>query len=303
MTAIAPAPFDPWFRLDQGETLNKYLGYPVYSTEDSITATTTHTQAGGYQLTAQVSRVATVANAADAVTLPPALVGKNILVINSGTNSMQVYGNSTDTINGTAGATGIAQPASTMFEFTCTTAGAWLYTIANGSYTGTFDGVVGGNMPAAGTFTTLTATANVGPVPTAAGATLTLTAAKAGQTVLLNTLAGSVVTLPAATGTGNKYKFVVSATTTSGAHKILAASVSDFINGLAIGESSNTCKAFASAAATNHSIQMPFAGTQPSGGFIGDYFEFQDIATNLWQVNGMYQAGTTPTTPFSAATS
>ena len=139
--------------------------------------------------------------------------------------------------------------------------------------------------------------------PVAAGAALTLTAAKGCLTVLLNTAAGSVVTLPAATGSGLTYKFVVSTTTTSGAHKILAASSSDFINGLAVGENANTCKAFASAAATNHSIQMPFSGSQPSGGFIGDWFEITDIAANLWQANGLYQAGTTPTTPFSSATS
>ena len=143
----------------------------------------------------------------------------------------------------------------------------------------------------------------VAPAPTAGGATLALTAAQAGGTILLNTAAGSVITLPAATGTGNKYHFVVSTTTTSGKHAILAASSSDFMNGIAIGENSNTAKVFAAAAATDHSIQMPFTGSQPSGGIIGDYFDVQDIAANLWQVNGMYQAGTTPTTPFSTATS
>lgn len=136
----------------------------------------------------------------------------------------------------------------------------------------------------------------------AVGATLAVTAAMSGQTLLLNTAAGSTATLPAATGSGSIYKFVVSATTTSNAHKILAASVSDFVNGIVTGENANTAKCFASAAATNHSIQMPFTGTQPSGGFIGDWFEFTDIAANLWTVRGMYQAGTTPTTPFSAAT-
>lgn len=139
--------------------------------------------------------------------------------------------------------------------------------------------------------------------PTAAGATLAVTAAMAGSTILLNTAAGSVVTLPAATGTGRIYRFVVTTTTTSGAHKILAASSSDFLNGILTGENAGTAKCFASAAATNHSLQMPFSGSQPSGGFIGDWFEIIDVATNLWQVMGMYQAGTTPTTPFSSATS
>lgn len=142
-----------------------------------------------------------------------------------------------------------------------------------------------------------------GPAPVAAGATLALTAANAGAPILLNTAAGSAVTLPAATGSGNVFKFFVSATTTSGAHKILAASVSDFLNGIVTGENASTAKCFASAAATNHSLQLPFSGSQPSGGFIGDWFEFIDIAANLWTVKGMYQAGTTPTTPFSTATS
>lgn len=159
---------------------------------------------------------------------------------------------------------------------------------------------------AAGTITLPSGTgtlATASIAPQAVGASLAITAAMSGAPILLDTAAGSVATLPAATGSGNKYRFIVKTTATSNAHKILAASVSDFINGLAFGENAGTAKAFASAAATNHSIQMPFAGTQPSGGFIGDFFEFHDIAANLWNCNGMYQAGTTPTTPFSSATS
>lgn len=141
------------------------------------------------------------------------------------------------------------------------------------------------------------------PAPVAAGGTLAVTAAMSGAPILLNTAAGSVATLPAATGSGNIYNFFVTTTATSNAHKILAASVSDFMNGIVTGENAGTAKCFASAAATNHSLQMPVAGTQPSGGFIGDWFTITDVATNLWTVKGMYQAGTTPTTPFSAATS
>lgn len=144
------------------------------------------------------------------------------------------------------------------------------------------------------------AATNRAPVP--AGATLVLTSANAGQSILLNTATGSTVTLPAATGSGNNFNFFVTATTTAGAHKILAASVSDFMNGIVTGETAGTPKGFASAAATNHSLQMPFTGSQPSGGFIGDWFEVRDVGVNLWTVKGMYQAGTTPTTPFSAAT-
>lgn len=185
-----------------------------------------------------------------------------------------------------------------------------LYGVTNGTAAANKALVLDANK-AIGTITTLTVTTinattitgNMTPVaPLAAGASVTLTTASA-TTVLLNTAAGSVVTLPAATGSGKVFRFVVTTTTTSGAHKILAASSSDFLNGIAIGFTGSTAKVFASAAATNHSIQMPFAGTQPSGGFIGDWFEFVDVATNLWNVEAHYQAGTTPTTPFSASTS
>lgn len=150
------------------------------------------------------------------------------------------------------------------------------------------------------TITGATITGTVPVVPINAGAALTAPAGN--QKINLNTAAGSVVTLPAATGSGATYIFSVTATTTSNAHKILAASSADFLNGIAVGFTGSTAKVFASAAATNHSIQMPFAGTQPSGGFIGDQIEFIDVAANLWQVSMTYQAGTTPTTPFSSST-
>lgn len=143
----------------------------------------------------------------------------------------------------------------------------------------------------------------VGPAPTACGATCTLTAANAGQTTLLNAASGSVATLPAATGTGNVYPFAVSLAVSSNKDAILAASSSDFIIGIAMGYHTTTTTGFSSPASTNHSIQMPFAGTQPSGGFAGDNFVCQDIGTNLWQCSGTYEGGTAPTTPFSSATS
>ncbi len=143
----------------------------------------------------------------------------------------------------------------------------------------------------------------INPPPQAGGSTLPVTAAMSGKPILLDTAGGTTATLPAATGTGNKYKFVVTVSTTSAAHKILAASSSDFIIGNAYGYTGSTAKVFGSPAATNHSIQMPNSGSQPSGGIIGDVFDFVDVGTNLWHCIGFYSAGTTPTTPFSSATS
>lgn len=131
------------------------------------------------------------------------------------------------------------------------------------------------------------------------GATCTVTTTMAGATINLNIAAGSVATLPAATGSNNVYRFVVTTTASSNSHKILAASTSDKLQGTEVGWTGSTAKVFACLGNTS-AIQMPFAGTQPSGGFLGDYFEYRDVGTNLWQVNGVYQAGTTPTTPCSA---
>jgi hypothetical protein len=140
--------------------------------------------------------------------------------------------------------------------------------------------------------------------PVACGATCTLTASNSGYTILLNTAAGSVATLPAATGTGNTYKFVVSTTVTSNSHKILAASTSDYLTGTEIGWNGSTAKVFTcGTGSTNHAIQMPASGSTASGGNEGDVFEYTDIAANLWIVQGVYQAGTTPTTPCSATNS
>ena len=140
--------------------------------------------------------------------------------------------------------------------------------------------------------------------PVNAGATKTLSTNQQSAVIKLGTAAGSVVTLPAATGSGITYRFVVTTTTTSGAHKILANSSSDNLIGFVTGETAGTAKCFKGHTSDGfHSLQMPFAGTQPSGGFEGDWFDLIDVAANTWEVKGAYEAGTTPTTPFSTATS
>lgn len=133
------------------------------------------------------------------------------------------------------------------------------------------------------------------PIPVGVSATAII-----GRSYLLNTAAGSVLTLPAPSGKGGVIKVFVTTTTTSGAHKVLANSTSDFLNGILMGNDAGVASAFSAAAATDHALQMPFAGSQPSGGFIGDWFEFTDVAAHLWEVKGAFQSGTTSTSPFSA---
>src|SRR2546423_1177381 len=66
-------------------------------------------QASATALTAGINRVTTVASAGDSVKLPTSAAGMAVTVINQGANPLQAFGTGTDTINGIAAATGIAQ--------------------------------------------------------------------------------------------------------------------------------------------------------------------------------------------------
>lgn len=138
-----------------------------------------------------------------------------------------------------------------------------------------------------------------GPAPVACGATCSPTA---GQLILMNLAAGATVTLPTSAGTGNVIRMRVTTATTSAAEKVLLTTTADVIIGTAIGENAGAAKIFVGNASTYHSLQMPFSGSQPSGGFIGDQITCTDIAAGTWACDINYQAGATPTTPYSAAT-
>lgn len=313
-TAVMPTPFSDGYRLINGTTLNRQLADDIVSSQDGITAFAGGGVTNAVQLTAGISRVTTVTNANDSVKLRKAVAGSSVVVDNDGANNLSIYPSGTDQIEDSTSAVTIVPGEDA--TFVCPAAGKW-YQLGQtgGSFTAStlvLNGSTSGSTTiqaaaiASGTVTVPAVTGTLAvnnPAPVAAGATLAVTAAMSNAPILLNIAAGSTATLPAATGSGNKYRFIVTTTASSNAHKILAASVSDFLNGVAVGHvAAGTTLSFSAAAATAHSIQMPFAGTQPSGGFIGDYFDFIDVAANLWAVSGMYQSGTTSTTPFSAST-
>lgn len=207
----------------------------------------------------------------------------------------------------------IAYVPSTKVLYTCdSTANAWVQSGAVGSTTGTGAQVLATSATlttptvtnptvTTGTFTTpaLTNPVVTGPAPVACGATCSPTS---GQLILMNLAAGATVTLPTSAGTGNVIRMRISTATTSAAEKVLLTTTADVIIGTAIGENAGTAKVFVGNAGTFHSIQMPFAGSQPSGGFIGDQITCTDIATGTWACDINYQAGATPTTPYSTST-
>lgn len=93
------------------------------SYENGITAHAGGGQTAAYQLSAQLSTIATCATAADSVVLPPIAAwgvtdsrpggqGMLIFIRNNGAKACQVFGKASDTINGVASGTGVSIPAS-----------------------------------------------------------------------------------------------------------------------------------------------------------------------------------------------
>ena len=131
---------------------------------------------------------------------------------------------------------------------------------------------------------------------TVTAATVTLTAAAhAGRDVVLSRAGGIAVTLPAATGTGNKYRLIVAVTfTTDGTVKVVG---NDTMIGTCIlfADGGDTVVGFA-AASQNDTITLDGADT---GGILGCTIELLDIAADLWQVVMVSDATGTEATPFS----
>lgn len=98
---------------------------PIAEITLAVTATAGGGKATAKALTAAINVVGTVATAADSVLLPAALPGLCLWVKNAGANSMQVFGQGTDTINAVATGTGVAQAAGLSAMYVCAEAGKW----------------------------------------------------------------------------------------------------------------------------------------------------------------------------------
>ena len=143
-----------------------------------------------------------------------------------------------------------------------------------------------------------------GRVITLDATSLTVTAATHGERIILlsHTAATSTVTLPAATGTGSRYTFIVGAVNTN-SHVIQVASASDTFEGIAfgaVGGGPNIINAFETAADTD---TITLNGTTSGGAAIGDKIEIIDIASGQFHVLAHVSATGTEITPFSAAVS
>jgi hypothetical protein len=131
-------------------------------------------------------------------------------------------------------------------------------------------------------------------------ATVALTAAShAGKTVTLNRAAGVAATLPASTGSGDKYRVLLGTTVTSNSTTVKVANVSDAFIGFSqiVSDDPATVKGFIAVPATDDTVTLNGTTT---GGYVGDVAEFEDVALNVWHVRVIGKATGTEATPFSA---
>jgi hypothetical protein len=142
-----------------------------------------------------------------------------------------------------------------------------------------------------------------GRVVSATGATLTVTEAlHDSKTILLNRAGGIAITLPAATASGMRLRFVVGTVSTTG-YVISSVVGTDLMEGIIIGASTTDSATDAArtwlSGATDDTITLN--GTTTGGAAVGDWIELEDLSATGWYVRGMVTQSGTEATPFSDA--
>lgn len=132
---------------------------------------------------------------------------------------------------------------------------------------------------------------------TTASPTLTV-ADHEGKTLVLNKADGIAVTLPAATGSGSIFKFVVG-TTFSGGSFVATCTGDDTLKGVAFGDDSEGEPANGWSTGASDEVFTMNGGTQ--GGFVGDMVVFEDIKADVWHVRAFLLQTGAEATPFSSA--
>ena len=136
------------------------------------------------------------------------------------------------------------------------------------------------------------------PVATTATSLTITAAAHANRTVVINSTAPIAITLPQATGTGNKYRFFVGVAATGTASTIKVANATDVMAGYAyaVTTTSDNAEAFKTSA-TSDTVSLN--GTT-LGGVVGDVVEITDVKTGVFSVMAFTAPTGTEATPFSA---
>jgi hypothetical protein len=206
-------------------------------------------------------------------------------------NNTGLFNTSSAPTNGTSGTlAGVAGPGSLLMR---TNGSVYINTNTKASPTWVSVGV-----GSSGAVLTNPTIKGVTPIAVTAS-TVTLGATHVGRTTVLKRAAGLDVTLPAATGSGDKYRIVIG--DAGNAYTVVTAPATDFFQGVVIvPDSDDTApavpgRAFSSAATSNKMSPTTAGG----GGLAGDWMDFEDYASGLWVVSAIFKASSAPATPFS----
>jgi hypothetical protein len=116
-------------------------------------------------------------------------------------------------------------------------------------------------------------------------------------TVALNRAAGIAVTLPAATGGGGRYKFIVGTTVSSNSTTIKVVGNDIMVGNALLAQDGGDTSVMFETAADSDTITLNGTTT---GGIAGGLVELIDIAADTWHVQAIGSATGTEATPFSA---
>jgi hypothetical protein len=134
-----------------------------------------------------------------------------------------------------------------------------------------------------------------------AGSSKTLTGLDSGKTVLLDTATGSTVILPASSGSGRKFKFIVTTLATTNSHVVKVANSTDTMQGIIVFADTDGTAAVNAFAATATQDTITLNRSTSGSVSLGEWFEVEDYTSGKWHVRGSLSNTGAPATPFSAS--
>lgn len=132
----------------------------------------------------------------------------------------------------------------------------------------------------------------------AAGATRQLVAKESGALVLLDTAAGSIVSLPATPVAGMVFDVAVSVSVTSNSHIVKTNNAAIFIGGGIQQMIDTTAVSEGQFADPTSDVTITMNGTT-TGGLIGTRLQFTALSATVWNITGLVASSGTLATPFA----
>lgn len=140
-----PDPFATGYRLTDGNQLNYQVANPSWSVSDPISATTGGTMATSKKVTFTITNVTGAAAPGAGITLPQAITGRILWIVNSAPNDIRVFAEGGSSINGIDGQIGVLVQKQTTGVMTALAPKQWqfLNIVTPSPITPIYPGIVG----------------------------------------------------------------------------------------------------------------------------------------------------------------